>query len=129
MYTKKVIFTLLLTLIFMISCQKDDQELQEIEQLETSSITKDCVYQSVKISFRTGSLLGCQIVEKMNAVKSKYALLLDKKSGCPIYQIPETKYPNCEDMNNKTYIENWKKLNQFAGKPDSETLDIELDDD
>jgi len=124
MNLKKVILPLL-TVIFMLSCQKDDQELQEIEKLETSNkalralqpvgAQSVCSYVPWTITFKAGSYSGCELVEKLYEARERFAQEIDPGTGCPKYKmIDVVSYFDCDAMNENTYVEQWKILSRYA---------------
>ncbi len=129
MHTKKIILALL-TVFFMISCQKDDGQLQEIEKLETSKalLAVDiCEYKPIKMIFHAGSLRKCELLEKMNDRISDLSSITDEKTGCPRYKIQYYRY-NCQVMDDKTYVQEWQVLDD-CNCADEVTLDVDLDGD
>lgn len=119
MNTKKILFALF-AVFLMISCQKDDQELLEVEQFETNNKAlkalrplnpiSNCTYVPIQIKFIAGSYSGCELYEKMNEKRNELSLIIDEETGCPKYNIPQVDYFNCDYMNNSFYVENWKIL-------------------
>lgn len=144
MKSKRIIFVLL-AIVFITSCQKDDDEFLDFEKTKTNNKSVigfqaenqsvNCTYIYLTAVIKAGSYSGCELFDKMNEKKEEYSQEIEPGTGCPVYLIPDTQIFNCMYMDELVYIEQWKMLASYGtcggnfGCPGSETRDIELDDD
>jgi len=116
---EKLVFALL-TVFFMISCEKEDNLIVEDEQLEVLNTAskrflpekpdlQSCEYVTVKIEFGLGSNTDCNtIINKINAIKE--ADSFENINGCAKYIIPQILYYDCEELTTDPYVEYWTIL-------------------